>query len=142
MFNAFGSTLGMVHFTVSMLFVFNDSGGEKNTPKAKINTTRTIQKMDSIGNQLFLSENKLIISHINSDHSRAWQFFTQDTFATIYNWFCNPNTVLGQNPLEIAGGKKCNQGKQRENLNFYFLFDLNLHKENNSQTVLLENSTM
>lgn len=61
--------------------------------------------MDSIGNHLFLYENKLIVSHINSERSRAWRFFTQDTFATIYKWFCNPNTVLGQNPLEIAGRK-------------------------------------
>lgn len=123
MFIAFGSTLGMVHITVSMLFVFKDSGGKTNIPKVKINTTRTIQMMASIGNQLFWTENKLIVSCVNSGHSRASWFFTWDTFATIYNCFYNTNTVLGQNLLKIGGVKKCTQGKQGEfELLFSFRF--------------------
>lgn len=96
-----------------------------------MNTTRTIETMASIGNQLFLTKTKLFVSHVDSGHSGAWRLFTRDTFVAIYK-FCNPNTILGQNPLEIAGGKKCNQGKQRENLSFYFHLDLNLYKENSS----------
>lgn len=117
-----GTSLGLYKFlsvaTVRLQCIWQHFGCEylclliakerKTHQKQKINTTRNIQTTAVIS--AICSWKQIDCILCKCGHSRSWWFFTGDTFVTISNCFCNPNTILGQNFLEIAGGEKCNQG--------------------------------
>lgn len=102
------------------VLVFTHSKGKENTPKQKINTRRNIYTTDII---LALFSWK----QMNRILCKKWAF--QSQMVLYWTYFCdNLHTVLGQNFLEILGGKKNVINVKRENLNFYLYLDLNLQK--------------